>query len=158
MFLTAFPLWLAGILLVGLPTLVAMSGPILIRRQSAWRGSARTTRSLASSSRPSAYSSPYCWRSQSSSCGRNSAMPRTVSRKKPVPQRRGFTFFFATESLRAQTMMTGALTALIFSGLLIIVAIEHPFAGTVKVTPEPLALVLHEFGSALPPSSGSSRQ
>jgi hypothetical protein len=33
MFLTAFPLWLAGILLVGLPTLVAMSGLILIRRR-----------------------------------------------------------------------------------------------------------------------------
>jgi hypothetical protein len=69
----------------------------------------------------------------------------------------GFTFFFATENLRAQTVMTGALTALIFSGLLIIVAIEHPFAGTVKVTPEALSSVLHDFGSAPPPSSGGSR-
>lgn len=51
----------------------------------------------------------------------------------------GFTFFFATESLRAQTLMTGALTALIFSGMLIIVAIDHPFAGSVKVTPEALS-------------------
>jgi hypothetical protein len=63
----------------------------------------------------------------------------------------GFTFFFATENLWAQAMMTGALTALIFSGLLIIVAIEHPFAGSVKVTPEAIAAVLHEFGAARSP-------
>ena len=57
----------------------------------------------------------------------------------------GFTFFFGTENLRAQTMMTGALSALIFSGLLIIIAIDHPFAGTVKVLPEPLTSVLEHF-------------
>lgn len=62
----------------------------------------------------------------------------------------GFSFFFAAESLRAQTLMTGALTALIFSGLLIIVAIDHPFAGSVKVTPEALAAVLHDLGSGSP--------
>jgi hypothetical protein len=67
----------------------------------------------------------------------------------------GFSFFFATESLRAQALMTGALTALIFSGLLIIVAIDRPFAGTVKVAPEPLAAVLHQLGSApRPPLPG----
>ncbi len=60
----------------------------------------------------------------------------------------GFTFFFATENLRAQTLMTGALCGLIFSGLLIIVAIDHPFAGSVKVTPEALSAVLHDLGSA----------
>lgn len=65
----------------------------------------------------------------------------------------GFSFFFATESLPAQTVMTGALTALIFSGLLIIVAIDHPFAGSVKVTPEALSAVLHELGEASGPSS-----
>ena len=59
----------------------------------------------------------------------------------------GFTFFFATENLRAQTAMTGALSTLVFSGLLIIVAIDRPFAGTVKVTPEALSAVLHDFGS-----------
>jgi hypothetical protein len=60
----------------------------------------------------------------------------------------GFTFFFATESLRAQILMTGALTALIFSGMLIIVAIDHPFAGSVKVMPEALSAVLNDLGSA----------
>ena len=54
-------------------------------------------------------------------------------------------------------MMTGALTALIFSGLLIIVAIDRPFAGAVKVTPEALSDALHDFGR-LPPSSGHAPQ
>ena len=63
----------------------------------------------------------------------------------------GFTFFFGTENLRAQTMMTGALSLLILSGLLIIVVIDHPFAGSVKVGPEPLAAVLEDFGAAPQP-------
>jgi len=63
----------------------------------------------------------------------------------------GFTFFFATDNLRAQAVMTGALTALIFSGLLVIVVIDRPFAGTVKVSPEALSAALHDFGSHPPP-------
>jgi Na+/melibiose symporter-like transporter len=59
-----------------------------------------------------------------------------------------FTFFFGTENLRAQTMMTAALSILIFSGLLIIIAIDHPFAGAVKIGPEPFVTVLHNFGEA----------
>ena len=47
--------------------------------------------------------------------------------------------------------MTGALTALIFSGLLVIVVIDRPFAGTVKVSPEALSAALHDFGSHAPP-------
>ena len=58
----------------------------------------------------------------------------------------GFTFFFGTENLRAQALMTGALSLLIFAGLLIIVAIDQPFAGTVRVGPEALAIVLADFG------------
>jgi hypothetical protein len=56
-----------------------------------------------------------------------------------------FTFFFGTRNLRAQTMMTGMLALLIFSELLIIVAIDRPFTGSVKVEPTPLADVLAEF-------------
>jgi hypothetical protein len=67
-----------------------------------------------------------------------------------------FTFFFATDNLRAQTMMTGALTALIFSGLLIIVTIDRPFAGRVRVTPEALSVALHDFGSAAQPPRADS--
>ncbi len=62
----------------------------------------------------------------------------------------GFTLFFGAENLRAQTMMTGALTALIFSGLLVIISIDHPFAGQVKVAPEALAAVLADFQGASP--------
>jgi Protein of unknown function (DUF4239) len=58
-----------------------------------------------------------------------------------------FTFFFGAENLRAQSLMAGALALLIFSGLLIIVAIDHPFAGTVKVGPEALSSVLEDFGA-----------
>jgi hypothetical protein len=58
----------------------------------------------------------------------------------------GFTFFFGTENLRAQALMTGALALLIFAGLLIIVAIDRPFSGTVTVRPEALAAALTDFG------------
>jgi len=62
----------------------------------------------------------------------------------------GFTFFFGTENLRAQTTMTGALSILIFSALLIIIAIDYPFAGNVKVQPDALSLILEEFGAPRP--------
>jgi Protein of unknown function (DUF4239) len=67
----------------------------------------------------------------------------------------GFTFFFGTANLRAQTLMTGALTVLIFSGLLVIIAIDHPFAGSVRVEPEALATVLADFGGQ-PPNAGTA--
>jgi len=58
----------------------------------------------------------------------------------------GFTFFFGTQNLRAQSMMTGIVAVLIFSGLLVIVSIDHPFAGSVRVTPEALTAVLEDLG------------
>ena len=58
----------------------------------------------------------------------------------------GFTLFFGTENLRVQAMMTGILSFLIFSGLLVITAIDEPFAGVVKLEPESLAAVLEDFG------------
>jgi hypothetical protein len=57
-----------------------------------------------------------------------------------------FTFFFGTASLRAQVLMTGALSLLIFSCLLIIVAIDRPFAGMVRLDPRPLTALLEDFG------------
>ena len=56
-----------------------------------------------------------------------------------------FTFFFGTRNLRAQTLMTGLLALIIFAELLIIVAIDRPFTGTVKVEPTALANVLSDF-------------
>jgi hypothetical protein len=44
--------------------------------------------------------------------------------------------------------MTGALSVLMFAGLLTIVAIDHPFAGHVKVGPEALIAVVDDFGAA----------
>jgi hypothetical protein len=62
----------------------------------------------------------------------------------------GFTLFFGTRNLRAQELMTGALASLIFSGLLIIIAVDRPVSGTVKVGPEALVAVLKDFGGSRP--------
>ena len=53
----------------------------------------------------------------------------------------GFTFFFGTRSLAAQTAMTAILSVLIFSELLAIAAIDRPFSGIVKLGPHALANV-----------------
>lgn len=55
-----------------------------------------------------------------------------------------FTFFFYTKSLRAQTAMTAMLSLLIFSELLIIIAVDYPFSGPIKVEPTAFARVLAE--------------
>ena len=47
---------------------------------------------------------------------------------------------------RDTTLMTGALALLIFSCLMIIVAIDRPFAGMVKLDPRPLTALLEDFG------------
>lgn len=63
----------------------------------------------------------------------------------------GFTFFLGTENFNAQMLMTGALSVLIFSGLLLIVTVDHPFSGSVKVQPEALEFVLTHFGNVANP-------
>jgi len=57
----------------------------------------------------------------------------------------GFTFFFGTPNIHAQALMTGALAALVFSALLTVIVIDHPFAGSVRVEPEALLHVLEDF-------------
>jgi len=64
----------------------------------------------------------------------------------------GFTFFFGTENLRAQCLMTGALTLLIFSGMLVIVTFDQPFAGSIKVHPDALIDVAGELGGVRAPA------
>jgi hypothetical protein len=59
----------------------------------------------------------------------------------------GFTFFFGSDNLRAQALMTGALALLILLGLLVIVVIDRPFAGSVRLKAEPLVQVLEDFGT-----------
>ncbi|HEX4042790.1 MAG TPA: DUF4239 domain-containing protein [Xanthobacteraceae bacterium] len=56
-----------------------------------------------------------------------------------------FTLFFGTQNLRAQIVMTGLLAFLIFAELLIVVAIDRPFTGSVMVEPTALAAVLADF-------------
>ncbi len=56
-----------------------------------------------------------------------------------------FTFFFGTENFSAQAMMTGVLTIIVFLGLFVIVAIDHPFTGSVHVDSDPLQHVLEDF-------------
>lgn len=60
----------------------------------------------------------------------------------------GFTFFFGASSLRAQTLMTGLLALTIFLGLFVVVVIDHPFTGPVRVGAEPLEYVLRDLGGA----------
>ncbi|HET9716270.1 MAG TPA: DUF4239 domain-containing protein [Pseudolabrys sp.] len=64
-----------------------------------------------------------------------------------------FTFFFGTDSLRAQVVMSGALSILIFLGLLTIAAIDRPFAGAVMVTPDALINIVNDFGDVTPPDN-----
>jgi hypothetical protein len=59
-----------------------------------------------------------------------------------------FTFFFGTRNLRAQTMMTVLLSLLVFSELLIIIAVDYPFTGPIKVEPTALTRVLADFDQA----------
>lgn len=58
----------------------------------------------------------------------------------------GFTFFFGTENLHAQVMMTGVLSAIVFMGLLVIISINYPFTGPVHIDSEPIERVLADFG------------
>ena len=54
-------------------------------------------------------------------------------------------FFFGSENLRAQLLMTGMLSTIVFTALLVIVSINYPFTGPVSVSPEPFNLALQDF-------------
>jgi Na+/proline symporter len=56
-----------------------------------------------------------------------------------------FTFFFGTQNVLAQSLMTGVLAALIFSAILVVIAIDRPFTGAVVVPQESIRTVLQEF-------------
>jgi hypothetical protein len=63
----------------------------------------------------------------------------------------GYTLFFGTENLRVQALMTGILSFLIFSVLLVIVAVDHPYAGPVRLHPEGLSAALEDFAAKAQP-------
>jgi len=56
-----------------------------------------------------------------------------------------FTYFFGVQNLRSQVLMTAALTTLIAFVLFLIAAIDHPFAGEIRVTPEPFMQILESM-------------
>jgi hypothetical protein len=56
-----------------------------------------------------------------------------------------FTFFFGTRSVRAQSLMSGMLALVTFMGLFVVVEIDHPFTGPVKVDPQAMQLALDAF-------------
>ena len=56
-----------------------------------------------------------------------------------------FTFFFGTQNVITQSLMTGVLAALIFSAILVVIAIDRPFTGAVVVSQESIQTVLQEF-------------
>lgn len=58
-----------------------------------------------------------------------------------------FTFFFGVENVRAQSLMTGALTLLTFAGLLTVISIDQPFGGGVRVPPAALVTIYNDFGN-----------
>ena len=62
----------------------------------------------------------------------------------------GFTLFFGSKNLAAQVAMTGVLSVLVTLGLVVIVSIDHPFTGPVRVHPDPLEAVLGEIGGERP--------
>jgi high-affinity Fe2+/Pb2+ permease len=56
-----------------------------------------------------------------------------------------FTLFFGSENLPAQMLMTGVLTALVMLGLVVIISIDHPFTGAVRIDAAPIEQVLADF-------------
>ena len=59
-----------------------------------------------------------------------------------------FTFFFGTSNLIAQSFMTGVLAAIIFSAILVVVALDRPYTGAVPVSQESIRAVLEDFETA----------
>jgi hypothetical protein len=60
-----------------------------------------------------------------------------------------FTFFFGTENLIAQSLMTGILAAIILSAVLVVIALDRPYTGAVTVSKEPIRAVLEDIGSSI---------
>ena len=56
-----------------------------------------------------------------------------------------FTYFFGVKSIRSQALMTMALTSVVAFLLFLILALDNPFRGYVRVLPEPLRQALERF-------------
>ena len=60
-----------------------------------------------------------------------------------------FTFFFGTENLIAQSLMTGILAAIILSAVLVVIALDRPYTGAVVVSKEPIQAILKDIGGSI---------
>ena len=60
-----------------------------------------------------------------------------------------FTFFFGTENLIAQSVMTGILAAIILSAVVVVIALDRPYTGAVVVSREPIRGLLEDMGGAI---------
>jgi hypothetical protein len=60
----------------------------------------------------------------------------------------GFTFFFGTQSVLTQSLITGVLAALIFSAIHVIIAIDRPSTGAVVISQGPIHAVLEDMQTA----------
>ncbi|MBV8146511.1 MAG: DUF4239 domain-containing protein [Gammaproteobacteria bacterium] len=58
-----------------------------------------------------------------------------------------FTFFFGTQNLLAQSLMTGVLAAVILSAVIVVVALDRPYTGAVIVSDHPIRAVLEDLQS-----------
>ena len=57
-----------------------------------------------------------------------------------------FTFFFGTENLIAQSLMTGILAAIILSAVLVVIALDRPYTGAVTISKDPIRWVIEGMG------------
>jgi Protein of unknown function (DUF4239) len=58
-----------------------------------------------------------------------------------------FALFFGTRHVAAQVIMAGMLSAVIFTALFVVVMINYPFSGAVRVSMEPLHYVLENLSA-----------
>ncbi|HKR02930.1 MAG TPA: hypothetical protein VJT09_19790, partial [Pyrinomonadaceae bacterium] len=58
-----------------------------------------------------------------------------------------FTYFFGVKSIRSQSLMTAALAGEIAFILFLIIVLDNPFHGYLRVTPEPMQQVLGKIES-----------
>jgi hypothetical protein len=61
-----------------------------------------------------------------------------------------FTYFFGVKSVRSQALMTASLTGVVAFILFLIVALDNPFHGYVRVSPEPLQQTLDRIRPLIP--------
>jgi hypothetical protein len=57
----------------------------------------------------------------------------------------GFAFLFGTESFAAHNFMVGSLAGMVAMALLLIAALDHPFAGIIQVDPDPFMHLMEKM-------------